>query len=119
WGGGACCGGGRRRTLRAWSPRAAACPSGRSRALRAREPEDLSRLVGSGALASQPARDARHALDQNGIVLGEFARRDVGIVLIADPHVSAQRDRERENRPLLLRVHDAHVPDAILRKIID
>src|SRR5262244_3921769 len=85
----------------------------------AREPEDLPRLVGSGDLASQPARDARHALHQHGIVLGEFAWRDIGIVLVADAHVSAERDRERENRPLLLRVHDAHVPDAILRKIID
>src|SRR5262249_52382727 len=103
----------------AWSHRAAACPSGPSRSLRVLEPEDLPRLVGSGDLASQPARDARHALDQHGVVLGEFARRDIGIVLIADPHVYAQRDRARAYRPLLPRVHDAHVPDAILRKIID
>src|SRR5262245_48034567 len=87
--------------------------------LRAREPEDLPCLVGSGDLAPQPARDAYHALHQHGIVLGEFAGRDIGIVFVADAHVSAERDRERENRPLLLRVHDAHVPDAVLRKIID
>src|SRR5262249_50679132 len=87
--------------------------------LRVREPEDLPRLVGSGDLAPQPTRDAHHALHQHGIVLGEFAWRDIRVVLVADAHVSAERDRERENRPLLLRVHDAHVPDAILRKIID
>src|SRR5262249_4876461 len=74
--------------------------------LRAREPEDLPRLVGGGDFASQSARDARHALHQHGIVLGEFAWRDIGIVLVADAHVSAERDRERENRPLLLWVHD-------------
>src|SRR5215468_10616342 len=85
--------------------------------LRAREPEDLPRLVGSGDLAPQPARDAYHALHQHGIVLGEFAWRDIGIVLVADAHVSAERDRERENRPLLLRVHDAPVPDAICGRL--
>src|SRR5262249_27166383 len=87
--------------------------------LPARGPEDLPRLVGSGDLAPQPTRDAHHALHQHGIVLGEFAWCDMGVVLVADAHVSAERDREREYRPLLLRVHDAHVPDAILRKIVD
>src|SRR5262245_40587560 len=90
----------------------------RSRSLRAREAEDLARLVGRGDLASEPARDAHHPLHQHGVVLGELARRHIRIVFIADANVSAECGSERENRPLLLRIHDADVPDAFGWKII-
>src|SRR5512144_2287825 len=81
--------------------------------LRAREPENPPRLVGGGDLAPEGARDADHAVHQHRVVPGEFARRHIGIVLVADAHVTAERDRERENRPLLLRIHHTHVPDAV------
>src|SRR4029453_9598308 len=58
--------------------------------LRAREPQNLARLLGGGDLAPQPLRDAHHAFDQHGVVLGELARRHIGIVLVADPHVPAE-----------------------------
>ena len=52
----------------------------------------------------EPLRDADHAVDQHGVVLGELARRDIRIVLVADADVAAERDRKRQDRPLLLRI---------------
>src|SRR5262249_46330461 len=73
----------------------------------------------SGGALSRPNPRAMLTMRSTRTALFLANWRDIGIVLVADAHVSAERDRERENRPLLLRVHDARVPDAILRKIID
>src|SRR5215218_10851980 len=56
--------------------------------LRPWDPEDLPCLGRRGDVAAEALGEADHALDQHGIVLGELARRDIGVVLVADAHVS-------------------------------
>src|SRR5882672_1962260 len=88
-------------------------------ALLPREADDLAGFLRAGHPAAETFGDLDHPLHQHGVVLGQLARRDIGIVLVADPHMAAERDREREQIPLLLRVHHAHVPDAVLRQMVD
>src|ERR1700704_1015447 len=83
------------------------------------EADDLAGFLRAGHPAAETLRDLDHPLHQHGVVLRELARRDIGIVLVADPHMAAERDREREQVPLLPRVHHAHVPDAVLRQVVD
>src|SRR5262245_58252830 len=61
------------------------------RSLGPREAENVASLVGCCDLPTEPARDARHALHQDGVVFGEFAGRHIGIVFVADANMSAER----------------------------
>src|SRR5450756_2489101 len=65
--------------------------------------EDLPRLVRSRRLAAPLARDARHAADELGVLLGEYAPVVEHVVLEAEAHVAAHGQGSHGHR---------HVPAA-------
>src|SRR5665647_113653 len=60
--------------------------------------EDLPRLVRRGRLAAPLARDARHAADELGVLLGELALVVEDVVLEAEAHVATQRQSRHGHR---------------------